>query len=126
MWIFIFWKIGSGVFFMIIRRFALNFLCVNFYKKYRMNEKLHSFMMVFAMQSYVELLISSLITIQLTSKIDIISTNFNDLLLYCMSLCFGFYVFLLPGFIQNRLKTKFMFIDAENSPNTTMEYRSLL
>ena len=67
MWIFLFWKVTSGIFFMLVKRFAINFLCVEFYKKYHMNERIHAFLMIFVMQSYVELLISSLITIQLSS-----------------------------------------------------------
>jgi len=34
------WMIGTSVFFMIVKRFALNYMCVPFYMKYRRNENL--------------------------------------------------------------------------------------
>lgn len=63
MWIFIFYMIVSSVFFKNVRRFADNYICVQFYKKYRVNENLNALLMIFAMQGYIELLLSSLISI---------------------------------------------------------------
>jgi len=73
MFIFASWMILSSIFFKMVRQCALRFwFFTYFYRKFRVNEDLNALMMRFVMQGYTELLISSLITIQLASKLDVI------------------------------------------------------
>ena len=76
-----------------------------------MNENLHAILMKLVMQAYVEMMISSLITLRLGSKIDLIYTNFPDAFGFTLALVFFFYIAFLPLFIQRKLKQKFDFID---------------
>jgi len=82
--------------------------------------------MVFVMQGYPDLLISTLVSLKLTSKLDIILTSFNDSLAFFMSGFFGFYVITLPLFLQSKLNRKFMFLDVESSKETSEEYKALM
>ena len=111
LWIFMSWMIGSGFLSMIFRRFAENYFYVKFYKKWRMNENLHANLIVFVMQGYPDLLVSTLVSLKMTSRLDIILTSFNDSVAFFMSGFFGFYVFTLPLFLQSKLNRKFVFLD---------------
>ena len=99
LYIFTIWMIASGIFFKIVRVFAVRYWFVQFYKKYRMNENLTALLMTLVMQGYVDLLIASLITMELSYEVDIIYTNFSDAFGYTLAAGFFIYITVLPLFI---------------------------
>jgi hypothetical protein len=103
-YIFTGWMIFSSLFFNIMRQFALNYYFVGFYRKYRMNENLNVLLMRLVLQGYVEMSISSLVTMQLISKLDVIVTSKNDTFCFFLGAFFWIYILILPIFMQRKLQ----------------------
>ena len=70
------------------------------------------------------MLISSLITVKLFSKIDVIYQSFPDAFGFTLACVFLLYIAVLPLFIQFVLKKKFDLIDAQNSKVTTRDFKN--
>jgi hypothetical protein len=71
------------------------------------------------MQGYVDLLIASMITLELSYQVDLIFTDFSDAFGYTMALGFFIFIVILPLFLQRKLRQKFVFVDAQKSSVTT-------
>ena len=64
-----------------------------------MNENLNAVLMKLVMNAYVEMMISSLITLQLISQCDVIYTEFSDAFGFTFAIVFFVYISVLPLFI---------------------------
>jgi hypothetical protein len=87
-----------------------------------MNENLNAVLMRSIMQSYVEMLISSLITVTLTPSFLLIIYSKSDAFCYFSGTFFFFYIILLPMFIQSKLELKFFYIEVKNCNIISKEY----
>ena len=99
LYIFVIWIVLTSFFFRIMRFLAYNYYFVRFYQKYRMNENLNEVLMKLVMNAYVEMMMSSLITLQLITKCDIIYTEFSDAFGFTFAVVFFVYISILPLFI---------------------------
>ena len=99
LYIFVILIVVTNCFFKIMRYLAFNYYFVRFYQKYRMNENLNEVLMKLVMNAYVEMMMSSLITLELITKCDIIYTSFNDAFGFTFAVIFFIYISILPLFI---------------------------
>ena len=99
LYIFVILIVVTNCFFKIMRYLAYNYYFVRFYQKYRMNENLNALLMRLVLQGYVEMLISSMITMSLISKLDVILTHGNDAFCFLFGAFFCAYILILPLFM---------------------------
>lgn len=74
----------------------LNKRFTSLYEKVKLSEHIYQLLIRFLLEGYIDLFLGSLLSIELTSKVDIIFTNFSDGLSYLTSLFFFCGIMLMP------------------------------
>ena len=96
----------------VLRKVAPKYnVLIYYYRKVKLNDHLNAIMTRFILEGFVELFLSSLINMELLSQIDLLSTQFGDLLNFGISMVYFIYSVSLPLAIALVLNEKIDFLE---------------
>ena len=76
-------------------------------------------------KTYIEIFIISIITVSLTSKLDIMIFSLKDMITYIMGVLTFSIVLFIPFIISKALIQKYIFLDVQNSKKPRRNTRNI-